>query len=104
MREEGVWFGAQPVGFALFGCNRDGALVGQDRVGHHQQGASGVFRFDLLPSSGSLRRRAQEPGQASGFHVVHTGPAGQPGDDVDGRSAAQAVVTAGGRSGWGQSL
>lgn len=97
-------FGAQPVGFALFGCNRDGALVGQDRVGHHQQGAGGVFCFDLLPSSGSLRRGAQESGQASGFHVVHPGPAGQPRDDVHGRGAAQAVVTAGGRSGWGQSL
>lgn len=63
-----------------------------------------MLRFDLLPSSGSLGRRAQQSRQASWFHVVHPGPAGQPGDDVDGRSAAQAVVTAGGGSGWGQGL
>lgn len=101
---EGFSFRAQPVGFSFFGGDRDGALVGQDWIWHHQQGAGGVLCFDLLPSSGSLGRRAQESRQASWFHVIHTGPAGQPGDDVDGRSAAQAVVTAGGGSGWGQSL
>lgn len=104
MGEGGFSFRAQPVGFSFFGRDGDGALVGQDGIWHHQQGAGGVLCFDLLPSSGSLGRRAQESRQASWFHVIHPGPAGQPGHDVDGRSAAQAVVSAGGGSGWGQSL
>lgn len=94
----------QPVGFAFFGCDGDTALVCQDRVGHHQQRTGWVLGFDLLPSSGGFGRRSQEAGQAPGFHVVHAGAAGQPGDDVHRGGAAQAVVTTGCWSGGGQGL
>lgn len=94
----------RPVGFAFFGRDGDTALVSKDGVGHHQQRTGRVFSFDLLPSPGRLGRGAQESSQTSGFHVVHTRTAGQPRDDVHRGGTAQAVVTAGGRSGRGQGL
>lgn len=96
--------GLQPVGFALFGCDGDAALVGQDGVRHHQQRPRRVLRFDLLPPARGFGRRPQEAGQTAGLHVVHAGAAGQAGDDVDGGGAAQPVVAAGGGRGGRQGL
>lgn len=94
----------QPVGFALFGRDSDGALVSQDRVRHHQQRTGGVFGFDLLPSPGRLGWRPQESSQTSNFHVIHTRAASQARDDVHRGSTTQAVVNARSWSGGGQSL
>lgn len=96
--------GPPPVGFALFGCDGDAALVGQHGVGHHQQWPRRVLRFDLLPPARGFGRRPQESGQAAGFHVVHAGAAGQAGDDVEGGGAAQPVVAAGDGRGGRQGL
>lgn len=80
--------GLQPVGFALFGCDGDTALVGQDGVGHHQQRPRCVLCLDLLPPARGFGRWPQKAGQTAGFHVVHAGAAGQTGDDVDGGGTA----------------